>query len=258
MKDLDRIHWHAATIRRALMILSLAPAAAGATPDSTLEAGPEEEQTALDPGANGTRLKIEPAPVDIPPLKREAEESVKAVRLRKHELELTKQLGPFLGKSPRAVKKFVNLYRLLRGMRRGSALQQFLGSPMANAPNHAAVQFWLAVDCGLSSSQVGHLRAAVAGADPNAELDYVFGKITEFQVNDTDELTSTERTARREMEDDQRKRPDMWQFWKDTPDGGKDGYFDAFAAIHEALPAPNGMAALKLAMTETLRFSASL
>ena len=41
-------------------------------------------------------------------------------------LEMIEALGPIVGKTPRAVKRFVNLYRFIRGMRRGPDLDAFL------------------------------------------------------------------------------------------------------------------------------------
>ena len=99
-------------------------------------------------------MSIHSADVALPPLEREAEESAEADLLREHELTLTKELGPLMGRSPRAVKKFVNLYRLLRRMRRGEALERFVRpakeGAQIGAANFAAVQFWLAADCGLT------------------------------------------------------------------------------------------------------------
>ena len=42
------------------------------------------------------------------------------------EVETIRRLGPIAGKTPRAVKRFVNLYRLVRGLRRGPGLDDFI------------------------------------------------------------------------------------------------------------------------------------
>ena len=206
-----------------------------------------------------SRMSIRPADVALPPLEREAEESAEAVLLREHELTLTKELGSLMGRSPRAVKKFVNLYRLLRGMRRGEALERFVWpskeQAQLGAVNFAAVQFWLAADCGLSSFQMQCLRDTVHRADASASLTDVFARPLPDPTgsgNETDDAV-----AQRVM-DDRNDRPEMYEFWKRVPDLQAADLWNAFEAIDKAIPKPLGIPALRVAMAETQRFSSSL
>ena len=73
---------------------------------------------------------------------------------------MMKTLAPILGKSPRAVKRFMNVYRLLRGRRRGASLDAFLAGTDNEPALFAAYQFWLAVDIGLSPGVAGHYHSA--------------------------------------------------------------------------------------------------
>jgi len=205
-----------------------------------------------DEGA--ARNTIAPADVMLPALDREADESVEAVLLREHELTLTKNLGPLMGRSPRAVKKFVNLYRLLRGMRRGPALERFLDLSEAESSNYAAVQFWLAVDCGLSSAQVQSLRRAVRAAGDLASLEEVFKQPPDRPVESGD----GDDNRARDFAADRNARPDMHEFWGRVPVAQAASLWTAFEAIDEEIPAPRGVPLLRAAMAETERFSSSL
>lgn len=229
-------------------------------PRAQPERAREARQDADDQSGQGPRLTIEAADVALPPLEREAEESAEAVLLREHELALTKALGPMMGRSPRAVKKFVNLYRLLRGMRRGSALERFLGPPQEVAEegvgNYAAVQFWLAADCGLSSSQMRALRNAVRNTHTKASLIEVFARPLPEPRNSGSDKEAAAVAAR--VKADKEARPEMYAFWAEVADAQVDDLWNAFEAIDEALPDPFAVHALRASMTETQRFSASL
>ena len=209
-----------------------------------------------EPEQGGARMTIEPASMVLPPPNRDAEEAADAVLLRDHELTLTKQLGPLMGRSPRAVKKFVNLYRLVRGLRRGSALEDFLQASTGGTSNYAAVQFWLAADCGLSSSQMRHLRNAIRRARDPQGLETILA-LPVPALQDSGEGAGVNRKANKARQDRMR-RPEMHAFWSEVPEAQRAPIERAFRAIHEALPAPDGVSALRAAMAETTRFSSSL
>ena len=207
--------------------------------------------SAHQPDGNGHRLRIAAADVELPPLKREAQENVEAVLLREHELTLTKNLGALVGRSPRAVKKFVNLYRLLRGMRQGADLEAFLQQKGPAEVNYAAVQFWLAADCGLSSAQMDALRDVVRTASDDAKLSEIFAKRPPA-AQDTDDERAKAFAA------DQKARPHMHQFWENSTDDQRQHLPSAFAAISQELGTANAVKQLRAALAETRRFSASL
>ena len=173
--------------------------------------------------------------------------------LTESELELVKVLGPLMGKSPRAVKKFINLYRILRGLRRGGDLTRFLGPCSSEEPNYAAVQFWLAADCGLSSEQFERLSMTVAQTVAQEEK----GSISEMFAFIEPLTGSTGGRKNSERDRLAKLRPEMAGFWQATSQSEQQGLIDAFGAMHEALPPPHGVAALKAAIRETRRFSAS-
>jgi len=72
------------------------------------------------------------------------------------ETQLLADLAPLAGGSARAVKRFVNLYRLIR----------------AAGPNHqGALAFMLALDAGGTPSEIAAVKDALSNSAPEAELD---------------------------------------------------------------------------------------
>jgi hypothetical protein len=159
---------------------------AKATAVSTPQAvpGPQidpQAVTAIRHGATGAQV-ADPASVNTPlPLRatdaavletrapvRSIVEVRKAVELEDAEIELMKAMGPVVGKSPRAVKRFVNLYRLIRARRAGEDLDDFLGK-RGDAPSFPAVMFLLAIDTGLTAAEAdavfGAIRSYTDGPD---------------------------------------------------------------------------------------------
>lgn len=61
-------------------------------------------------------------------------DTIDRVSLTEAELAVLGAMAPLAGATPRAVKRFVNLYRLLRATRQGPALQAFLGQPGSDRP----------------------------------------------------------------------------------------------------------------------------
>lgn len=86
--------------------------------------------------------------------------SAELVTLTEAEVTLLKKLGGLAGRSPRAVKRLVNVYRLVRSHYKGPALEEFLGGGEVPAPC-ASVLFWLAADVGLSMREMTILRETI-------------------------------------------------------------------------------------------------
>lgn len=70
------------------------------------------------------------------------------------EQALFRKLGALAAKSPRAVKRMINIYRLMRVGYRDGALDSFLGDGGTSIPSYRAVLFVLACEMGLHASVV--------------------------------------------------------------------------------------------------------
>ncbi len=78
--------------------------------------------------------------------------STRALEMTKHELKFFQQLGPIVGRSPRAVKRFINLYRILKASHKKARATGFSDE---NGEFKVPV-FLLAVICG-SPKEAEHL-----------------------------------------------------------------------------------------------------
>ncbi|MBB4097612.1 hypothetical protein GGR46_001145 [Sphingomonas kyeonggiensis] len=107
------------------------------------------DPTAAEPAVSRDWLeRVEPfAP-------RDREEVTDLLALTVDERELLMSLGPIAAKSPRAVKRFVNLYRLIRASMGQSDIERFLSAQLSNVPSFAAVQLMLAIETGFPSAVV--------------------------------------------------------------------------------------------------------
>lgn len=120
----------------------------GTTPD---ERGPWTREEAIDPD-------------ELPLLEDEAlgaqesrEATVQRVALTTPELEVLTALAPLAGGTPRALKRFVNLYRLMRASRQGEELERWLGQG-DDPPEFPANAFVLACHAGLPVADVQEMR----------------------------------------------------------------------------------------------------
>lgn len=76
----------------------------------------------------------------------------KPLRITASEMELIVELGPLAAKSPRAVKRMINLYRLLRASLSIDELDLFLRGGSATIPAYPLVQILLACEVGMESA----------------------------------------------------------------------------------------------------------
>lgn len=104
---------------------------------------------------------LTPVQVILPPVPKETpDQTLRRVTITDKEFKLMKKLGPLAGKSPRAVKRFVNLYRLIRARRHGDALTNFvegatgMDGDALKAPEYPAIMFWLAAEVGLPAKVI--------------------------------------------------------------------------------------------------------
>jgi hypothetical protein len=77
-----------------------------------------------------------------------------------YDLLLAEEIGEVVGKSPRAVKRFINLYRILRARREGGDLSRFIGEA-GHSPLFPAAVFQLAIETGQSMETARTLREII-------------------------------------------------------------------------------------------------
>jgi hypothetical protein len=90
------------------------------------------------------------------PLSRDAATSALDQPMSTTEVQLLSGLAPLAGSSARALKRFVNLYRLAR---------------VQNQPHKGALAFLLALDAGGTRSEIAAVNDALSRANPEADLD---------------------------------------------------------------------------------------
>ena len=90
------------------------------------------------------------------PLSRDAATSALDQPMSTTEVQLLSGLAPLAGSSARALKRFVNLYRLAR---------------VQNQPHKGALAFLLALDAGGTQSEIAAVNDALSRANPEADLD---------------------------------------------------------------------------------------
>lgn len=117
--------------------------------------------------ADGT-VESEPAvdPDELPhpgdEIKRETRAAtIRRVEITEAEARVLEALFPIAGSTPRAIKRFVNLYRLARSAREGSDLQRWLGEE-GDPPQFPAFALALAVENGFDARLRGHWRDALS------------------------------------------------------------------------------------------------
>jgi hypothetical protein len=86
--------------------------------------------------------------------------SESGLKLTDAEVEALKLLGPLAAKSPRAVKRMVNIYRLMRVRYRGAQLNAFLAAGTLGVPSYKELLFILACENGLSPKSRQIMRAS--------------------------------------------------------------------------------------------------
>ena len=101
----------------------------------------------------------------VPEIEETPEETMQRVMLSDRELEMMRRLGPLVGRSPRAVKRFVNLYRLMRTRRRGADLESFLNAPEGGVTPFRVYLLWLGLETKLTPLQLSNLMAVLSVAD---------------------------------------------------------------------------------------------
>ncbi len=172
-------------------------------------------------------------------------EKIERVAMQKNELEAMTATGPLAGRSPRAVKRLVNVYRFVRGLHRGKSLDLFLkgGDADNELPRFHGVLFWLALDSGMPGAQVQRMRA---GVSQMSEQHCTVSDLTAFGTVPASNVHGAVPADARER---------LQAFWKEVPAESRDECVAAFDALEKALPGTAGFAVLKNTLEETMRFS---
>lgn len=220
---------------------------------------PEHHSAGNGPGGNGDgRTEIHSLDdVEIRPVEYAAGADLQQVRLTRAEVEMIEKLGPVAGKTPRAVKRFVNLYRLIRGIRRGPDLDIFLGETVQHDARpsvepYVAYQLWLAVDVGLPLEQARRLRSIVGKMGPSEVA--AISLLAPIDVStEPDAVAELRSTPPPEMCPTQWN--DLLEFWMLIRPRSRRNVYEALQFAMAKLPGEPGTEALKTALEDTRRFS---
>lgn len=120
--------------------------------------------------SSGSFTALKPTSAEEPAVPRR-----ERIRLSQPEKDVLKRLGPLAAKSPRAVKRMINIYRLIRVRIEGPALEAFLGAGNDEVPAFKAVLFALACEVGLPASTMAVVGKALSGLSPTS-WSYMRGK----------------------------------------------------------------------------------
>jgi hypothetical protein len=123
--------------------------------------GGYEPRSPGDGAAGGAAPLAAMAPA-APEIDDDAAGYVTRVQLTQVERKLLDGLGPLAARSPRAVKRLINLYRLIRARVAQDQEPLFLTGGSSDVPSFASVQFTLALDAGLPAACVVALRSDIA------------------------------------------------------------------------------------------------
>ena len=137
--------------------------AAGGLAAAASDAG-DADRRASPPRAPGG--VVQPAS-DRPPLR--GIPNVESLDILDDELTAISDLSPLLGRSPRALKRFVNIYRLIKAGFSANEFREFMRPQKRGLSDYQKVLFLLAVDTGLP--RVSRILFDVLLAGPNNDTD---------------------------------------------------------------------------------------
>jgi hypothetical protein len=221
----------------------LVDAVAGPVANSLKGRAPEERS---ERNTTDKLFDIQPMEIQLPAVRETMEEKIKRVAITDEERVVITEMASLAGRSPRAVKRLINVYRFVRSLYRGADLDVFLGraGTKESQPLYPGVLFWLALDSGMRSEQVQRIRAAVAlMGDPGC-------LIGDLLVPVRKELS---KSVAKRLPDPARANLDG--FWQSVPREEKESYIQAFEALRKRLPRHSGFLVLKETREQTIRFS---
>ena len=129
-----------------------------------------------------------------------------ALRIRQAELDFMDEVAPLMPRTPRAIKRFVNIYRLYKAALSTQGLDKFLGRP-EHPGNYRAVQVLLALVIGTPD----FAKAVVEILDDVQDSDARLSDIDRLIEWPADQTWQTTRDALAEFaSDDGRNLPLIW------------------------------------------------
>ena len=130
----------------------------------------QAEQKGADDAKGGAAPRAASGFKPIDPAEPEEAYRPRAARVQLGETEhrLLRQLGPLAAKSPRAVKRLVNIYRLIRAGFSQDEEAAFLGAGSAEIPRSCYVLFALALDAAMAVKSISDIRESMALFSDNA------------------------------------------------------------------------------------------
>ncbi|HEX4411459.1 MAG TPA: P-loop NTPase fold protein [Xanthobacteraceae bacterium] len=139
----------------------------GPLPRRRAEQLPTPGQVSVPGTAQRSEPLLPPPPVAPPALT--------AMRLKKEEIEFLadREIGKIAGKSPRAVKRLINVYRLLRAGMSGLELDEFLGETHQR-PLYPIAVLLTAIEGSLPAEVADEFRNELASLDPGRSLTEVW------------------------------------------------------------------------------------
>ncbi|HEY0412129.1 MAG TPA: P-loop NTPase fold protein [Allosphingosinicella sp.] len=141
------------------------PAVAAAAPTD----GPESKSAGPKASGAGGSFAPRPPTRDEDPAAPRRERMI----LKPDEQQFLKTLGPLAAKSPRAVKRLINTYRLIRVRLDGPELDSFLGSGDEDAAAYRAVLFALACEVGLPPATMTKIGKTIMAMDKQAWSEFI-------------------------------------------------------------------------------------
>jgi hypothetical protein len=209
------------------------------------DTGSDIDNPEVRPG-NEPLTEIHPVTVTLPEIPEEPpEETRKRLQLSEDEVALMKTLGPIAGKSPRAVKRYINLYRLLRSQQRGTELEVFLRGSSTQSPTYPGVLLLLAIEVGLEPSQAIALTNAIRHLPAGEPISTLYDT---FSLADK-KSKSTHADQPKEAQEY------LIQFWRSLTLDDQKAFTNTFKSVSERMGSKGVIGTLHEQLNDVMRYT---
>ncbi|MGD8570088.1 MAG: P-loop NTPase fold protein [Gammaproteobacteria bacterium] len=190
--------------------------------------------------------EIHPVTVTLPEIPEEPpEETRKRIQLSEDEVTLMKTLGPVAGKSPRAVKRYINLYRLLRSQQRGAELEVFLRGSATQSPIYPGVLLLLAIEVGLEPTQAINLTKAIRHLPADEPISTLYNT----------SLLEGKKSKSTHAEQAKEAQEYLMQFWHSLALDEQKAFTDAFKSVSERMGSKGVIGTLHEQLNGVMRYT---